>query len=471
MKTIDPINTTNPNGFKNQASAALEDTNLQTALQRAKSGFIEKRKKAIHLVDDFEHLKTQAQQAKQSALDNLNHHLALFEKNVVASGGAVHRAKTPAELNQIVLKICQQQNAKLVTKGKSMVSEETHLNAFLEKHGISTAETDLGEYIIQLAKEKPSHIIAPAVHKTRQQVAELFKHNHELGERDLEEIRALVDEARAMLRKAFLLADVGITGANLLVADTGSVAIVTNEGNGDLTATLPKTHIVTASIEKVVANMEDAGKILQVLGRSATGQAMSTYTSFFNGPRRTEDLDGPSAFHVVILDNGRSDILNSKYKDMMRCIKCGACLNHCPVYGAVGGHAYGDVYPGPMGSVLTPLMKGIEQATPLPNASTFCGRCEEVCPMSIPLPELLRQLRNDQATKGLAPKLQSMALGIYGWLARKPRLFQLTMGMFGRVVKLFKVSHILPQETPAPDAPDTFVQQWKKSKQGHSENE
>ncbi|MDX1694643.1 MAG: LutB/LldF family L-lactate oxidation iron-sulfur protein [Ketobacteraceae bacterium] len=463
-----------PNQFKSQARDALADEQLQVALARAKSGFIEKRRKAIQLVDDFELLKHRAREAKQKALDNLDHYLQLFEANVKKHGGQVYRAGTPEELNEYVSGVCKQHNARLVTKGKSMISEETGLNDYLIRQGIRVAETDLGEYIIQLAQEKPSHIIAPAVHKTRQQVADLFRDHHALGERDLEEIRSLVDEARQMLRKDFMTADVGITGANLLVADTGSIGLVTNEGNGDLTATLPRVHIVTASIEKVVADMQDAAAILNVLGRSATGQPMSTYTSFYQGPGRADDRDGPAEFHVVILDNGRTGIMNSKYRDMMRCIKCGACLNHCPVYGATGGHAYGWVYPGPMGSVLTPLMQGLDQAKPLPNASSFCGRCAEVCPMGIPLPELLRQLRNDQGSARINSFPERRLLALHGWLLTRPRLYQAGMQVGLTLLNLIQRSRWITtrlrqryhRRIPPPASRQTFMKQWKQHRHG-----
>ncbi len=457
-----------PNQFKQQAASALQDEQLQTALARAKSGFVQKRRKAIAMVDEFSLLKHKAQKAKQTALDNLEHYQRLFEANVRQNGGQVHQAATADDLNRIVLSICQQHQARLITKGKSMISEETGLNEYLEKSGIRVAETDLGEYIIQLAREKPSHIIAPAVHKTRQQVADLFRQHHRLGDRALEEIRTLVDEARTMLRQDFLGADIGITGANLLVADTGSICLVTNEGNGDLTATLPRVHIVTASIEKLVPDMQDAAAVLEVLARSATGQPISTYTSFYQGPKRTADHDGPDEFHVVLLDNGRSGILDSKYRDMMRCIKCGACLNHCPVYGATGGHAYGWVYPGPMGSVLTPLMQGLDQAEPLPNASSFCGRCAEVCPMGIPLPDLLRELRNDQASQGVGSRFSRFGIRFHGWLLGKPRLYQLVIRLSTRLLNSInrmpafqrKVKASYQRQFPAPESGRTFMEQW-----------
>lgn len=462
-----------PNQFRSQAEAALADPELQQALAQASSGFAAKRRDAINLVSDFELLKHRAQQAKQKALAHLPNYLEAFENNVIQQGGQVHWAETPDQLNQIVLAICEQQQAQLVTKGKSMISEETQLNAFLEKHNIRVAETDLGEYIIQLAKERPSHIIAPAIHKTRFQVEDLFKQAHDLGARALGEIRALVDEARTMLRQDFLAADVGITGANLLVADTGSVVLVTNEGNGDLTATLPKVHIVTASIEKIVPDMASAADVLNVLARSATGQAMSAYTTFFNGPKRTDDHDGPEQFHVILLDNHRSELLGSKYQSMLSCIKCGACLNHCPVYQSVGGHAYGWVYPGPMGSVLTPLMTGLDQSIPLPNASTFCGRCEAVCPMEIPLPDLLRELRNDQFQQGLADNKSRILLRFHGWLLNRPKLYHgfnkmavrgihwlTSIGpLKGTIQKV--LGKKMERQLPLPQDSKTFLSQWQ----------
>lgn len=460
--------------FIPNSEQALQDTTLQTALARAKSGFLDKRRKAIALVEDFEFLKQQAQAAKQRALDNIPALLDQFERNLNAAGGQLHRAATPDDLNRIVLDICQRRQAKLVTKGKSMVSEETHLNTALEQAGLDVVETDLGEYIIQLAQEPPSHIIAPAVHKTRQAVADLFRRHHALGERDLTEIGNLVEEARQMLRQRFLAADVGITGANLLVASTGSIAIVTNEGNGDLTATLPPVHIVTASLEKLVENLEDAGAILEVLGRSATGQAMSAYTTFFTGPKRPGDLDGPEEMHVIVLDNGRSKILQSEFAAMLRCIRCGACLNHCPVYSNVGGHAYGSVYPGPMGSVLTPLLEGLNQGHVLPNASTFCGRCAEVCPMGIPLPDLLRKLREQEHRQQLDSTGWRMGLRFYSWLAARPRWFHLAMRAITFTQRLLRdasgtrlrvpFSNGWNRQREFPAAPDAtpFLQQWQQ---------
>ena len=307
------------------------------------------------------------------------------------------------------------------------MGEEIAVGGELETAAVDAIETDLGKYIIQLDEEPPSHIIAPAVHKTKSQITELFHEHHaRYGYTDRQtEVPALVDEARKVLREKFLSADVGITGANFLVAETGSTVIVTNEGNGDLTNTLPRVHIVTAGIEKVVPTREDVSTFLRVLARSATGQEMSVYTTFSTGPRRQDDLDGPAEFHVVLLDNGRSQMLGNEFHEMLRCIRCGACMNHCPVYQGIGGHAYGWVYPGPMGAVLTPSLIGVETGGQLPNASTFCGRCEAVCPMRIPLPKMMRHWREREFEKRLTPGTVRWGLAFWRALATRPALGRL----------------------------------------------
>lgn len=391
--------------FADNAHRALHDRTLQEALAKAGVGFVARRRAAVDALPEFQALREAGRRIKDHTLAHLDHYLLRFEQAVQASGGIVHWAETPQEACAAVLEICRSADAKTVAKGKSMVGEEIAVNDALEGAGFEVVETDLGEYIIQLAHEPPSHIIAPAIHKTRQQIAELFEDlHHQPGlTRPLQTVPEIVDEAREVLRAKFLSADVGITGANFLIAETGSAVIVTNEGNGDLCATLPRVHIVLASIDKVVPTLEDASVLLRLLARSATGQEITAYTTFFTGPRRADDPDGPERFHVVLVDNGRSRMLGGDYHEMLRCIRCGACLNHCPVYGAVGGHAYGWVYPGPMGAVLTPLMVGLEEGGPLANASTLCGRCEEVCPMSIPLPRLLRRHRRREFAQRLTP--------------------------------------------------------------------
>ena len=463
--------------FNRNAHRAIQNTTLQTALLRIKPGFVDHRSKALENLPDADELRTRAKEIKERALARLDEYLVEFEANVNANGGQVHWAETARQANDVVVELCRQANACSVIKGKSMVGEETGLNEALESAGLETIETDLGEYIIQLAEEPPSHIIAPAIHKTRGQIAELFRQFHDRQEYPgaLESVADIVNEARAVMRQKYIAADVGITGANFLVADTGTAVLVTNEGNGDLCSSLPDTHIIVTGIEKVVPTLDDTSVLLRLLSRNATGQDITAYTSFFTGARREGDRDGPNNFHIVLVDNGRSDMLNNEYRDMLRCIRCGACMNHCPVYSAVGGHAYGWVYPGPMGSVLTPLMSGLEKSTPLPNASTFCGRCAEVCPMSIPLPGLLRQLRNDAHEKHLESFTARAGLAFWAAFARRPFLYRVFSRWGLRILRLFSADgqHIrdLPfaggwtdsRDLPRPKG-DTFMQQWQKRK-------
>jgi len=424
--------------FKQNAHMALADDNLQRALGVLESNFIARRKFVADKLPEFDALRDAARDIKNHTLTHLDLYLEEYESRVVAQGGHVHYAATAADARGLVLDICRRLNAATVTKGKSMIAEEVGLNDFLSAHGITPIETDLGEYIIQLRHEMPSHIIAPAVHLTKAQVEADFRRAHTglPPDRDLTEPEKLLAEARAILRQKFLSADIGITGANFLIAETGTSIIVTNEGNGDLTQTLPRAHIVLTSIEKLVPTLDDAAQLLRVLARSATGQEMSVYTTLSTGPRRDGDPDGPGEYHVVLLDNGRSAMLAGEFRDMLRCIRCGACMNHCPVYQAVGGHAYGWVYPGPMGAVLTPSLIGIDKAGDLPNASTFCGRCEEVCPVRIPLPKLMRFWREREFERHLSPTVVRGGLTFWAFFARRPRLYGLMTHLAARALAL-----------------------------------
>ena len=459
--------------FKAAASRALVDVQLQKALGNVQKGFIGKRQKAADALPEFDALRDNARDIKNHVLAHLDLYLEEYERNVTASGGTVHWAETAEDARRIVLDICKKANAKTVTKGKSMITEEIALNDHLSANGIEPVETDLGEYIIQLRGEHPSHIIAPAVHLNKEQVEGDFRrvHTHLPEGRDLSEPVALLGEAREVLRQRYFAADVGITGANFLIAETGTSVIVTNEGNGDLTQTLGKVHVVVASIEKIVPTLEDTAQILRVLARSATGQDMSVYTTFSTGPKRDEDPDGPDEYHVVLLDNGRSAMLGTEYQDMLRCIRCGACMNHCPVYHAVGGHAYGSVYPGPMGAVLTPSLNGIDETGQLPNASTFCGRCEAVCPMRIPLPKMMRHWREREFERNLTPLTARYGLKAWAFFAKRPKLYRLAASFGMPLLSLFGGSsrrfHALPfaggwtrhRDLPAPEG-RTFLQAW-----------
>ena len=465
--------------FKNNAFEARRDPQLQDALARLGHGFPLKRLQAAARLPEFEDLRDRAREIKNHVLDNLDFYLERFEERVVEQGGQVHWCQDADEARHKILEICQAAEAKTVTKSKSMIGEELAINDFLENNDVTPIETDLGEYIIQLRNEPPSHIIAPAIHLSMGQVEETFRESHQElpPERSLDEPRKLLEEARAQLREKFINADVGLTGANMLIAETGSNVLVTNEGNADLTYSLPRVHIVIASLEKVVPTLEDASTILRVLARSATGQEMSVYTTFCTGPRRPEDLEGPEEYHVVLLDNGRSELLGSEFHEMLRCIRCGACLNHCPVYQTVGGHAYGWVYSGPMGAVLIPGLIGIDEAGHLPNASTLCGRCESICPMRIPLPRMLRAWRRRQFERASTGASGRLMLKLWATLASSPKLYRMIMnvgvavlGTWGRRRGAFRW---LPfaggwtstRDLPAPQG-DTFLAQWHRGPRG-----
>jgi L-lactate dehydrogenase complex protein LldF len=465
--------------FSSNARKGIADAKLQAALSKLSHGFPIKRLAAMARLPEFEALRDDARGIKEHTLANLGTYLEAYEGKVIESGGHVHWAADAADACDIILRICRDVDAKTVTKGKSMISEEIAVNEYLEKNGVQPIETDLGEYIIQLRGEPPSHIIAPAIHLSKDQVEQTFREEHQdlPAARNLEEPRALLEEARAMLRRKFIAADVGITGANMVIAETGTSVIVTNEGNGDLTQTLPKTHIVIASIEKVVPTLEDATTILRVLARSATGQEMSVYNTFSTGPKRPEDLDGPENYHVVMLDNGRSKMLGGEFHDMLRCIRCSACLNHCPVYKAIGGHAYGWVYSGPMGAVLIPGLQGLAETHDLPGASTFCGKCEDVCPMRIPLPRMLRSWREKAHAAGLGSAKSRISLAFWAFLARRPALYRPIMALgVGMLALLGRLGHrgrfsSLPlagnwtasRDLAAPEG-STFLSQWKRGK-------
>ena len=459
--------------FKANSKTALANESLQKAMSRSQAGFIAKRAKARAGVPEFDAIRDAARDMKNHTVAHLDAYLQLYEAQVLASGGHVHWAEGAEDARKIILDICARVGAKQVNKGKSMISEEIGLNPALEAAGMQVVETDLGEYIIQLRKEHPSHIIAPALHVLKEEVEDEFRahHTHLDKDRTFPDAASLVREARAVLRKKYFESDVGITGANMLIAETGQSVIVTNEGNGDLTQSLSRVHIVIASLEKIVPTLEDATTVLRLLGRSATGQAMSVYTTFSKGPRRAEDPDGPEEYHVVLLDNGRTNMLGGEFQEMLRCIRCGACMNHCPVFQTVGGHAYGWVYPGPMGAVLTPSLIGVEQGGQLPNASTFCGRCESVCPMRIPLPKMMRHWREREFERNLTPGATRYGLKFWAFFARRPglyhlgarfgaRMLRIMSGRKGRIASLPLAGGWTSQrDFPAPQG-KTFQQMW-----------
>ncbi len=420
--------------FKARASAALKDVRLQRGLAKV-DGFAAKRGEVVRdYGDGFEELRTAGAAIRDRGLESLDAWIEQFEREATRRGATVLFAETGADVARLVLEICAKHGLTKAIKSKSMLSEEAQLNRALDRAGVQPVETDLGEYICQLADEPPSHIIAPVIHKTKEDVADLFAAKHHRPR--LTEADKMTREAREILRPHFLSADLGISGGNFLIAETGSVAIVTNEGNGRMVTTLPRVHIAITGIEKVIPTLEDLSTLMRLLPRSATGQTISNYLSVVTGARGQADQEGPEHMVFILVDNGRTNLVGSDLQEMLRCIRCGACMNHCPVYQAVGGHAYGWVYPGPMGSVLTPAFVGLENALDLPHAATLCGACSVVCPVKIPLPELLRKLREKQVDRGLRPWYEIAAIRLWSWAAQRPRIYALLSKIGVRVLRL-----------------------------------
>ncbi len=421
--------------FETAIAAALADESLQRALADVPAGFVAARARAKAALPEFEALRRVGRDIRDHTLANLDVYLETFEANATRAGTTVHWAASGEEACAIILEICRAAGARVVTKSKSMVSEEIQLRERLAEAALDVVETDLGEYLIQIRGERPSHIIAPAIHLRADDVADEFRrrHVHLPADRDLSAPEAMVAEARGILREKFFAAEVGITGANFLIAETGSAIVVTNEGNADLTMSLPKVHIVLASIDKVVPTLNDVWPLLRLLARSATGQDLTAYTTLVTGPRRDGDADGPETCHVVILDNGRSELLASELRAVLRCIRCGACMNHCPVYCSIGGHAYGSVYPGPIGAVLSPALATGPEAARLSEASTFCGRCEEVCPVEIPLVSLMRHWRAEAFAEPSSWRGRTL-LRAWAFLALRPRAYRLTSRIAARTL-------------------------------------
>jgi L-lactate dehydrogenase complex protein LldF len=365
---------------------------IPLAVQQATSRFVGGRAARVAELPQWEQLRQIGSDIRQHTIENMDVYLTLLEEKVVAAGGHVHWAETAEDARRIVLQIAKENNVKNVVKSKSMATEEIELNHALEAAGIEALETDLGEYIIQLAGTGPSHIIVPAVHLKKEEIAALFSEKLDIdAPTDPIELARI---AREVLREKFLNAEMGISGGNFLIAETGTLVMVTNEGNGRMCTTMPDLHVAVVGIDKVVPDWESLTVFLKLLARSATGQKLSTYTQFITGPRRAEGEFGPKEFHLVLLDNGRSKILKDPIgRDVLKCIRCGACANVCPVYKNVGGFAYGSFISGPIGAILSPQMLGTQAARELPYASTLCGACADVCPVKIPIPTILRHLR------------------------------------------------------------------------------
>src|SRR5438445_2680622 len=390
---------------------------------------MEKRRKAItrDAGQDYQDLRTHANAMKRHTIEHLDYYLEEFARNVEAHGGKVVFCKDGQDVADFVLRLAKERGAALIVKSKSMTTEEVDLNERLEHHHLESVETDLGEYIIQLAHERPYHIVAPALHKTRYDVAEIFEKRLNVPNEIVIEKQTAI--ARAVLREKFLHADIGISGANFLVADSGAVVIIENEGNARLTTSAPKVHIAVAGIEKVIPRAQDVATFLKLLARSATGQLLSVYSSFLSGPRRPGEVDGPEEFYVVLVDNGRTKLLPDRGKrQSLYCIRCGACLNTCPVYRKIGGHSFPWVYSGPIGAIITPQFMGVSHEPGLPFASSLCGACGEVCPVKIDIPKVLLELRSDvkksEAREG-QNRIEKLAFRIFAWVMTHPRVYEL----------------------------------------------
>mgnify|MGYP001569077205 FL=1 len=456
--------------FGERAAVALKDAFLQEALTIATTKFIGLRKDSFAGFPEGEGLRDQARAIKEATLQKLDYYLEQLADNVERLGGHVHWAATAEEARETILGLCRDRGVKMAVKSKSMATEEIDLNEALERAGVTPIETDLGEYIIQLAHEKPSHIIAPAIHKTKGQVADLF--SRELKERFAADPEVLTAAARKELRQKFLQADMGITGANFAVADTGTVVLVTNEGNGRMVTSLPRIHVAVMGIEKVIPSMTDLMVFLAILARSATGQKLSVYTTLVRGPRRSAEVDGPEEFHLILMDNGRSHQIAGALREALYCLRCGACLNVCPVYRQIGGHAYGETYPGPIGILLTAMLKGDRAVKDLAHASSLCGACQEVCPVGIDIPRMLIELRHRLDRERIAPLGERLMFGIFGRVLASRALFRLGAALgklaqrpFVRDGRLRSLPLLLGRWTRSRDLPPLasrpFSKRWK----------
>ena len=425
--------------FKESAAAALKDGKVQKNLAGLYSGFHRARAVAAEATAGWEDMRERARAIKTHTIENLPRYLEMVDENVTRAEGRVFFAADAEAATRYVIDLAHSRGVELVIKGKSMLSEEMALNHRLAEEDIEPVETDLGEFIIQLADETPYHIIAPAIHKSKEEVSTLF--HQKLDSPLHRDINDLTREARNQLRERFLAADMGITGANFIVAETGSLVLVTNEGNGRMCTSMPKIHVAIAGMEKIVPSMEDLGLFLRLLIRSATGQRISSYVTTVTGPRRADDEDGPDEFHLVIVDNGRTRLLaDPQLRESLNCLRCGACLNACPVYRKVGGHAYGWVYPGPIGAVVSPIMTNLSDAKDLPHASSLCGACRDVCPVKINIPRMLLYLRKELAEGETYPQHRRSTflerLLMKGW--RMSLANPLMLGLATRAARTFQ---------------------------------
>ena len=466
--------------FENRVNAGLQNSFMRGAVSGAQDRLEVRRQLAAEELGNWEEWRLLGEEIRQHVLENLDFYLQQLSENVAKRGGHVFFAATAEEANNYIMGVMKEKEAKKVVKSKSMVTEEIDLNANLERMGCEVIETDLGEYILQVDDhDPPSHIVAPALHKNKEQVKDVF--TRKLGYTGSEKPEELTKHAREMLREDYLTADVGITGCNFAVAETGSICLVTNEGNADLSTALPKTQITVMGMERLVPTFEELEVLVGMLARSAVGQKLPSYVTVLTGAKEEGAVDGPEEFHLVIVDNGRSDILGGEFQSILQCIRCAACVNICPVYRHVGGHSYGSIYSGPVGAILSPLLGGYDDYKELPYASTLCGACTEVCPVKIPLHELLHKHRQVIVEKeGKAPISEKLAMKAFGLGAASPVLYKMGSKMAPAAMNPFTTGEKISKgvgplkawteirEFPAPNK-ERFRDWYKKRSKGDDE--
>jgi L-lactate dehydrogenase complex protein LldF len=468
-----------PATFYRRSDDALANAQLRGALRMVTDRVKDSRTAGLDRLPGADDWRDHARRIRAHTITRLDHYLDTFVQAVEARGGHVHYAKTADDAAKYVCDLARAKGVRRAVKSKSMISEEIELNTYLETAGVDVVETDLGEWVVQLGNDHPSHIVMPIIHRTRHEVADLFRRTAGATEADVTSVASMTQFARRTLRPAFVSADMGISGVNFGIAETGGICICTNEGNGRLTTTMPRIHVAMMGIERLVPNVQDLGVMLQVLARSATGQSLTVYSNIIHGPRPTgtdrDESDGPDELHVVLVDNGRSKVLASDVAEILYCIRCGACLNACPVYQQIGGHAYGSVYPGPVGAVLTPALWGQGAWSDLPHASSLCGACREVCPVRIDIPKLLLRLRAQGSAEGRGPAWVGPALTLFRMTAVRPWAYRLAGRLSAMATRL--MAHdgwisALPGPLAGwtksrdfkPMAPESFQDRWKKRK-------